>query len=370
MLNFTAPESKRFGLKIFRGMLDTIDLKYLNRTISENFVDVAIFRIPTKNNAEITKLSKLGFPYLQADTLVYYYADFNTYSIKPLQNSDLNFVPFSKENIPIIEQLVDEIFVGYTNHYDSNPYFDKTNIMDGYKEWMLSFIGNSDKIGWIVVKDNKNIGFASCSITDSVAEGVLYGVVPWAAGGGVYTDIIRFTQQYMKNKGIGTMKVSTQIQNHAVQKVWGREGFVLKESYATIHINSLLSRSIVTEKEIEITITKELIDDFGNISGDLNPIHFDTAFAQKTGLTDRIAHGLIPNSLISKYYGTEFPGYGTLFLSYSYKFYQPLYINCTYRIVISFPYAIESKGIYLSVVKIFDENNTLCLVSYNDLIRK
>ena len=126
------------------------------------------------------------------------------------------------------------------------------------------------------------------------------------------------------------MRVSTQIQNYTVQNVWMREGFFLKESFATIHINSLLSHSNFKEKVIELTISEKDIEMFGNISGDNNPVHFENDYAKQLGFEGRISHGLIPNSLMSKYYGTEFPAYGTLFMSYNYKFFKPLYPNKKY----------------------------------------
>ena len=166
------------------------------------------------------------------------------------------------------------------------------------------------------------------------------------------------------------MLVSTQIQNVAVQKVWGREGFVLLESYNTVHINCLLNKS---NKKIEIEkidITDDLIQTFGGLSKDWNPIHFDDEVARQKGFEGRIAHGLIPSSIISKYFGTQFPGVGTVFINYKYLFYRPLYLNQTYTIQYQFPDYTENFKVLLAVVKVFDSKNKLCLISYNQLIKK
>jgi hypothetical protein len=166
------------------------------------------------------------------------------------------------------------------------------------------------------------------------------------------------------------MLVSTQIQNVAVQKVWGREGFTLFESFNTIHINSLLNKS---NKKIEfekIEITEELIQTFGELSKDYNPIHFDDKIAKEKGFEGRIAHGLIPSSIISKYFGTQFPGEGTVFINYKYLFYMPLYLNRIYTIQYQFPDYVANSKLFLSVVKILDSNNNVCLISYNKLIKK
>lgn len=375
-LNYSQKESKRFKMNIYRGSFESLEkenLKELKTTIIKNDVDTVVLRIPVEELSQISKIEKVGFPYIIADTLVYYYVDFDRYEIKGLKNNDLKFVKITTDRINALNKLVETIFNGYTNHYNSNPFFDMTDINEGYKEWARNLIDeNKGKIGWIIQRNNEDIGFATCSFDDenNIGEGVLYGVIPTAAGGGVYTDIIRFTQKYFKEKEIRTMKVSTQIQNYAVQKVWSREGFVLKKALNTIHINSLLSFTSLPEKELEIIVTEEEINNFGKVSGDMNPIHFDNDYAKSIGMKGRITHGLIANSVISKYFGTEYPGNGTLFLSYRYNFYRPIYPNTKYKMNITFPFYNSRNETYLAVVKIKDLDNNLCLLSYNDLIKR
>ena len=363
-------ESERFKMNILRVSMDSLNLKELNTAIVEQNIDITILRIPSENLDQISKLETLGYHYFQTDTLVYYYVNFDNYAPNELKNKDLTFPIATSKNKEELSKLVDLIFPGYTNHYNSNPFIEKENILEGYKEWVLDFIENENKRVFLVNKNDKTIGFATCSIENGEAEGVLYGVLPEAAGGGVYSDIIRFTQNYMKNLGLKTMKVSTQVQNYAVQKVWSREGFFMMKSYATIHINSLLSYSHFPEMKFEIFITDDDVENFGNISGDINPVHFDDDFAQKIGFSQRIAHGLIANSEMSKYFGMDFPGNGTLFMSYYYKFLKPLYPNHKYNVAVTVPYFIESKNIFKCLVKIYDNENNLCLFSYNDLIKK
>lgn len=363
-------ESTRFNMNILRVKMESLDVKELNKHILKENTDLTILRIPCENGAQISKLQILGYPYFQTDTLVYYYVDFGKHVPNELKNKDLLFNIATKNDKEEIANLVDLIFPGYTNHYNSNPYIDKQNIIEGYKEWVLDYIEKENKYVFLVNKNGKNIGFATCSVENGEAEGVLYGVLPEAAGGGVYSDIIRYTQKYMKNKGINIMKVSTQVQNYAVQKVWGREGFILLKSFATIHINSLLNYSCLPKRNFEINISEDEIAKYGELSGDINPVHFDDDFAKNLGFSKRIAHGLIANAEMSKYFGMEFPGNGTLFMSYYYKFFRPLYPNQNYKVTISVPFYDELKNLYLCLVKIYDNEDNLCLLSYNDLIKK
>ena len=375
-LNFSKKESARFKMNIYRGYFNALqrdNITKIKKSILNNDVDTAIFRIPTEELQYISKLDNIGFPYIVADTLVYYYVDFKKSTIHNIKNENLEFVRINESDIELLNLLVDDIFVEYNNHYSSNPYFSTDNIIEGYKEWARGLIDeNEGKIGWFVKKNNENIGFATCSYdsNENISEGVLYGVKPSASGGGIYSDIIRFTQKYFEKLNITQMKVSTQIQNYAVQKVWSREGFVLKQSFNTIHINSLLNMSKIPKKEMDICITKKEIEDYGRVSGDINDIHFNDNYAKSLGLNGRIAHGLISNAILSKYYGTTYPGKGTFFLSYKYIFYKPIYPDVTYKVIISFPYYNPNNNRYLSIAKIIDSDSNLCLISYNELIKK
>lgn len=363
-------ESKRFKMNILRAYVENLNTKDLSIAILNNDIDLTILRIPCENISQISKLETLGYSYYQTDTLVYYFVNFVNYSPKALSNNDLIFRIATLNDSNIISNMVDQIFPGYTNHYNANPNIDKKNILEGYKEWVLDFIEKENKYVFLVIRSEEIVGFASCSILNDEAEGVLYGVLPQFSGGGVYSDIIRYTQQFIKDLGIKKMKVSTQVQNYAVQKVWSREGFYIFRSIATIHINSLLNYTCVPKINFDIFITEDDIKNYGDLSGDINPIHFNDDFAISLGFEQRIAHGLIANAEMSKYFGINYPGNGTIFMSYSYKFFKPLYPNKKYSVIITTPFYDDLKNLYVCLVKIYDYENKLCLLAYNYLIKK
>ena len=57
----------------------------------------------------------------------------------------------------------------------------------------------------------------------------------------------------------------------------------------------------------EKTVTERDIELFGEVSGDMNPVHFDEAFARGTIFRGRIAHGVLSISFISTVLGTKLP---------------------------------------------------------------
>ena len=55
------------------------------------------------------------------------------------------------------------------------------------------------------------------------------------------------------------------------------------------------------------------IEAFGHAVGDLNPVHFDEAYAAETPFGGRIAHGMLAGGYISALIASELPGPGSIY---------------------------------------------------------
>ncbi|MBB1474344.1 MaoC family dehydratase [Shewanella sp. SG41-3] len=77
------------------------------------------------------------------------------------------------------------------------------------------------------------------------------------------------------------------------------------------------------------TISEADIKSFAGISGDRNPVHLDSEYAEKSMFKKRIAHGMISSSFFSALFGTKLPGEGCVYVSQSLKFRKPVYIDDT-----------------------------------------
>ena len=244
-IKFAALESERFGLKIYRGELPAIDIAYIKEVIIGNKADVLILRLPVETKAQHHLLLNTGFRVLHCDTLVYYFCSLVATQVQSLRNN-ITFEVINEKDTDILDELVGQIFTEYRNHYFSNPVFEKRLINEGYQQWAKSFLHEKEasQFSWFVKLNEKIVGFVLCSIiSNNTCEGVLYGVKHEFSGKGIYSDMIRFSQQFFKDKGLKKMLVSTQIQNYSVQKVWLKEGFNLKYALDTYHINSFLSQA-------------------------------------------------------------------------------------------------------------------------------
>jgi len=89
-------------------------------------------------------------------------------------------------------------------------------------------------------------------------------------------------------------------------------------------------------------VTVEEVDAFARLSGDVNPLHLDGAFAEQRGFHGRVVHGALVTAYISRMLGTELPGPGCLWLSQTTRFAQPVYIGEPIEVVVRVTHKSES----------------------------
>jgi len=77
------------------------------------------------------------------------------------------------------------------------------------------------------------------------------------------------------------------------------------------------------------TITNADLSHFIAITGDMNPLHVDKTFAEKTFFGQRIAHGMLSAALFSTLVGMHIPGCGAIYKSQTLEFLRPVYIGDT-----------------------------------------
>ena len=82
------------------------------------------------------------------------------------------------------------------------------------------------------------------------------------------------------------------------------------------------------------TVTKEMVEGFALVTGDLNPIHLNFEFAALTRFGKPIAHGILLASFFSKVIATDFPGEGSIYLSQSLEFVAPCFVGDDIEVII------------------------------------
>ena len=93
------------------------------------------------------------------------------------------------------------------------------------------------------------------------------------------------------------------------------------------------------------TISERDVASFAEISGDLNPLHLDDAFAKQTRFGARIAHGGFAFAIISAVLGMELPGPGTVYISQNLRFLKPVFFDDTITAAVEITGIRPDKGI-------------------------
>lgn len=87
---------------------------------------------------------------------------------------------------------------------------------------------------------------------------------------------------------------------------------------------------------------------FAALSGDVNPVHLDPAFAAGTPFRECIAHGMLSGAIISAAIAMELPGPGSIYLAQSLRFRLPVKIG-------------DTITVHLEVTEKKDRRNTVTL---------
>jgi acyl dehydratase len=83
--------------------------------------------------------------------------------------------------------------------------------------------------------------------------------------------------------------------------------------------------AIGMRQELAVVVAPASIDAFAALSGDHNPLHVDSAFAQTAGFRERVAHGLLTASYYSALVGIHLPGRYALLQGIDVEFMLPVY---------------------------------------------
>lgn len=93
---------------------------------------------------------------------------------------------------------------------------------------------------------------------------------------------------------------------------------------------------------------------FAKVSGDNNPLHLDADFAATTAFKKPIIHGALASSVFSKIMGTEFPGFGSIYLKQVSEYKRPMFVDTEYEAVFTVTSINEEKHIAEISTEIFD----------------
>ena len=130
-------------------------------------------------------------------------------------------------------------------------------------------------------------------------------------------------------------------------------------------INGLFASKINNMETIEtgftwqlpLSFTQEQVAIFGDLIQDHNPIHFNAEFAATTSFKKPVIHGMLGVSVFSKFFGTVWPGEGTLYLKQALDFKRPMYVETDYKAVFTIVEHQDGKHQAIIKTEIFNAND-------------
>jgi phosphate acetyltransferase len=106
------------------------------------------------------------------------------------------------------------------------------------------------------------------------------------------------------------------------------------EAIPEIHNITFDELRVGQQASVSRTLMPDDIKAFALVSGDVNPVHIDPAYAASTRFHGVIAHGMWAGALISSVIGNQFPGPGSLYLKQTLEFRQPVRLGDTLTVTL------------------------------------
>ena len=83
--------------------------------------------------------------------------------------------------------------------------------------------------------------------------------------------------------------------------------------------------------EYPFKITQAEVQSFADLTGDNNPIHLDAEYAATTPFKRPIIHGMLGATVFTKVLGTQFPGFGSIYVKQTLEFLRPMFVETDYK---------------------------------------
>ena len=229
-------DEARFGIRSARAASVTLEtLPEIMQFCQANAVIFLIARCRVEELATVHAMERAGFRLM--DTLLHWSRSLVKGPI-PADDCAVPIRPMRAGEEDSVRRIAVEIFRGYFGHYHADPRLEPQQCDAVYVSWAERSCRSKAVAEEVLVAelDGRLVGFITLR-RNSAEEGeaVVGGVLPEAQGLGIYRAFMVRSMEWCKARGCTRMLVSTQVTNHAVQKVWARLGYEPSDAYYTLH---------------------------------------------------------------------------------------------------------------------------------------
>jgi len=115
-------------------------------------------------------------------------------------------------------------------------------------------------------------------------------------------------------------------------------------------------------KKFTVKITSKMLEDFAILSGDYNPLHMDSEYAEKTQFKKQVCHGMLLTSFFSRLIGMYIPGKNALYFSQTVNFRSPCFVEDIVTVTGEVTEKRDTTKMITVKTEIHNQNN-ICLVN-------
>jgi len=101
-----------------------------------------------------------------------------------------------------------------------------------------------------------------------------------------------------------------------------------------IHRASLDDFNVGDSARLSHCVELQDVEAFAGLTGDVNPVHLDEAYARETIFRERIAHGMYTGSFFGTIFGTALPGPGAIYVRQSLSFRAPVKLGDEIKVTV------------------------------------
>lgn len=230
-----ALESARFGVAFAR-LTDpfTGELAAVVRAADRAGIDVISTRVSTADLPFVREVEDHGFRIM--DTLVYHRVALPR--SHPPKTAGMTVGAASEEDTQACARIAASAFHDYVGHYHADPRLDAACADAAYVDWTERLLRDpaDGQISLCARAGNAVAGFlVGVPRSGGASEIVLNAVDPGQQGQGGYAAMLTAYLGAVESRGDRAVIISTQLQNYRVQRAWHRHGFMLFDSYHTLH---------------------------------------------------------------------------------------------------------------------------------------
>ncbi|MDR3603117.1 MAG: hypothetical protein P4L38_00675 [Syntrophaceae bacterium] len=242
---FSPTESNRFNKRVVRFTITSSGIGRLKKLIELHYPDLAIVRFPS-HRVDLVNALYRSFPeVIFGDCLVEYRIDLEQISVPGNQKHfDLGVLEAEETHIDALDHIVMYSFSDYKNHYSRNPRLKGFDLIPAYQEWVRSSVTSADKTCHLFFYHEILCGFFAAEKAGTVYRGLLSGIIPEYRRNGVFRGIIRSVKTIFQKDGATEIVTNVLLENGPVHKVLLDEGFVISNSFLTMHLNLRTSHTL------------------------------------------------------------------------------------------------------------------------------